>query len=179
MGRFLTILGAFVLFGMVAVYMGWFGFSSTTTSDGGHQKIEITMDNAKIKSDADKVRNEVKDLSRKTSDGLRNITDKTENGASTPNRNTTLETDKKSIDLEPGAHATVRFTRRGPELPALQLILTPSASSNLTATGGEFKANDREASIVIEAPAGATDGSVNVEGNGDSQRIYVTMKSKI
>jgi hypothetical protein len=176
--RFLAIVGAIVILVLVAVYLGWFGFSSSATSDGNHESVEISMDKAKIRSDTAKVTDEVKDIARDTGEGVKKIAAKVQNGISSK-QTPSLAADKKSIELEPGASATIKLTRSGGELTATHLILTPSAASNLLVTGGDFKAGETETAVVIEAAAGATNGSVNVEGNGDSQRVDVAIKGKI
>ncbi len=176
--RFLAIVGAIVILVLVAVYLGWFGFSSSANNDGNHESVEISMDKAKIRSDTAKVTDEVKDIARDTGEGVRKIAAKVENGFSGKQK-PLLVADKKAIELEPGASATIKLTRSGGELTATHLILTPSVSSNLLVTGGDFKSGETETAVVIEAPTGAKDGSVNVEGNGDSQRVEVVIKSKI
>lgn len=177
MGRFLSIIGAIVLLLLVAVYLGWFGFSSSTTSDGNQETVQVTMDKSKIREDTAKVTDEVKGLARETGEGVRKIASKVENGLS--KKTPLLLADKKSIELDAGTSAQVMITRSGSELAATHLILTPSPASNLLVTGGEFKAGETQTAVVIEAPAGARDGSVNVEGNGDSQRVDVVIKGKI
>lgn len=177
MGRFLAIVGAIVILALLAVYMGWFGFSSSTSSNGDREKIEVTMDKAKVREDMTKVADGAKELGRETSDGVKRIATKVENGLS--KQPPLLVADRKSIELESGASTTVKVTRSGNDLKAMQLALTPSASSNLVVTGGAFNAGDTEAAIVIEAAPGAKDGNVNVEGNGSSQLIDVAVKNKI
>jgi hypothetical protein len=177
-GRFLAIVGAIVILMLVAVYLGWFGFSSSITSDGNHEKVEVTMDKARIREDTAKVTDEVKELTRETGEGVKRIADKVEHGLSS-NKAPLLVADRKSIELEPGARTTVKLTRSGSDLKALQLILTPSSSSNLGVSGGEFKAGEADSAMVIEAASGARPGSVNIEGIGDIQHVDVFVKSKL
>jgi len=136
------------------------------------------MDKAKMRADTAKVTEEVKDIARDTGEGVRKIAAKVENGLSSKQKPSLLA-DKKLIELEPGASATVKITRSGSALDAMQLTLTPSSTSNLIVSGGEFKAGESDSAIVIEAAAGARNGSVSVEGNGDSQSVDVVVKGKI
>jgi len=177
MGRFLAFVGAIVVLALLAAYMGWFGFSSSTSSNGDRDKVEVTMDKAKVSEDMTKFTDEVKELGRETRDGARKVATKVENELS--KQAPLLSADRRSIELESGSSTTVKVTRGGTDLKAMQLILTPNAASNLIVTGGAFNAGDTEASIVIEAASGAKDGNVNVEGNGSSQRIDVAVKNKI
>ena len=54
------------------------------------------------------------------------------------------------------------IVRRSGNLTPLQLELTPSPESNLTATGGEFKSGQDSTTVTITAPHEARDGTVRV-----------------
>lgn len=178
MGKFLAVFGAFVLIIMIAVYMGWFGISASSSSDGNHEKVEVTMDKDKIRSDTAKVTDNVKEISRDASEGARKIATKVENSISNSSK-PQLIADKKSVEIEAGSSAAVKVTRTGSKLAAAHLTLTASPGSNLILTGGEYKADETETTVTIEAHADSKSGSVTVEGNGDSQRVDVVVKARI
>lgn len=175
MNRFLVVFAIFVLLLMVAVYLGWFRFSSSESADGTHEGLEITMDKGKIKDDSTKVKNEVKDLAHSTSEGFKKVVSKVDSGLSS-NPKPTFQADRKSVELEPGAKTAVKITRTGKDLPEMRLTITATPSSHLIVTGGEFRANEVETALVIEAGAGATGGTVNIEDNGASEQVTVVIK---
>jgi hypothetical protein len=177
-GKFLAVFGAFVLLGMIAVYFGWFGVRSSTTVDGDHEKLELTMDKAKIRDDTSKVVDNVKELSRDATEGIKNVATKVGDGLSS-NPKTVMTADRKTVELNPGTYGKVKFTRSGVDLAATRLTLTPTPASNLVVTGGQFALNETETFIVIDAPTGSTNGEVKVEGVGDSQIIKVVINNKL
>jgi hypothetical protein len=175
MSRFLIFFALFVLAAGVVVYLGWFHIGASSTTDGNHESVEITMNKDKIKADSAKVTDEVKSVARDAGAGIKKIAGKVERGFSGSEK-TVLTAESKSIDLEPGARTTVKILRSGGDLSAMTLALAATSLSNLLVTGGEFKTGEAESLIVIEAAKGATDGTVSVDGNGGSARITVTVK---
>jgi hypothetical protein len=175
MERFLIVFALFVLAAMVVVYLGWFHIGASSTADGNHESVEITMNKDKINADSAKVADEVKSVAREAGAGIKKIAGKVENSISAKQQ-TILTADRKSVDLEPGERSTIRVSRSGGDLPAMTLTLTAAPASKLLVTGGEFKTGERESFVVIEAAKDATDGTVSVEGSGASEHVNVAVK---
>ncbi len=176
--RLLGFIIMFALLMLVAGYLGWIAVESTTAGESDQEKFEVTMDKGKIKEDTGKVADEVKELSHDTGEGIRKIAQDIGDKFSA-NDSKTLTAHPKSVELEPGASARITVTRSGNTTKALQLTFVPSNASRLLVSGGEFGAGESEAVVTIEAPAEARDGSVQLEGQGDSERVDVLVIGKI
>jgi hypothetical protein len=136
------------------------------------------MDKAKIKEDTRKVVDDAKKLTQETGLGIKKVASKVEDGFAGSQKLQFL-IEKTTIEIESGSIGSVKVTRNGTELLGMHLTFKVTPGCNLKVSGGDFLPGKNESMIMIEAPFGASNGVVDVVGDGTDQQINVVVKSKI
>lgn len=164
-----------VILGILAFYLGWFDISTRTDSVHDKVNVELTLDKAKVKQDTADAAAKARELGEKTQQEVKEVGRKIGDLADREKEKTSWKLDRSSIELEKGGRADVSITRSG-DLSSRQFGLYASAGSNLVVSGGTCKAGEAVCSITVEAPEGASDGSIQVVGDGKTETLNVTVK---
>jgi hypothetical protein len=141
----------------LAFWIGWLGFTATELPADKTQ-VGVTVDKGGIKKD-------VGEWQRRAADKWRDLTGK--DAVKGGNGNLVVETSR--IELAAGTATRVKVTRIGEDLKQAQLKLSSTPDSNLVVTGGEFGAGQKDTTITIEAPAGATGGRIYLGLEGQQE----------
>lgn len=149
----ILVIGAIVL----AFWFGWLGFTATKLPQDKTQ-IGITVDRGEAKKDVDA-------WERKATDAWRDVTGKRSSDGSAGN----LVPEMSRIELATGTATRIKVTRAGDDLKQAQLKLSSTPDSNLVVTGGAFAAGQKDTTITIEAPAGATGGRIYLGLDGQQE----------
>ena len=89
-----------------------------------------------------------------------------------------LKADKAVVEVKPGAKADVKITREGGAMKRLKLDMRIAADSKLTASGGEFKDGEAQATVTIEAQTGITADSAITISAGEKAKLILPVKVK-
>ncbi|HYG73822.1 MAG TPA: hypothetical protein VEK08_02220 [Planctomycetota bacterium] len=81
-----------------------------------------------------------------------------------------LRFEREPLEIKAPGKAQVKVIRSGGDMKALKVEVIPAPGSALTGAATEFPANGTEATVHIEAAAGAHDASVTVRA-GDATKI--------
>jgi hypothetical protein len=172
MYRFSLVTLVLALLMVLAFYFGWFSISTSHVNDD-KTNVEFSVDKRKVREDTQQAREKANELGRKTQEEAQDLSRKLHRA--TEATHPLLELETHSISMERGQSVDL-IVRRSGNLTPLQLELTPSPESNLTATGGEFKSGQDSTTVTITAPHEARDGTVRIAADGAAETVTVSIK---
>ena len=161
MGKAMLFLVVIMVAGVgILLWLGLGVTAPTATSNGGFSPPTPVIPNLNLKEKAEaageKVATSVKTAAQDAGVLLKGLE---------------LKFGKERLEVQAGTRAGIAVMRKGGDTTKpLTLELTPAPGSGLVATGGEFKANEIETTVIVEAPTGSHDASVSVKG-GDTVKL--------
>lgn len=169
MERLFSFILLVVVLVVVAFYIGWFDFTSSTTNN---QRVDVglSVDKEKMRQDLNRAEQRAREMAENARREARGLARRVETAT---RREGTFTLDNATVQISQGWSKSVSVTREDNDPSAYSLVLKTEPDSKLLVKGGEFKDGQKETTITIEAPADAYSGVISVEGYGKSEPIMV------